>query len=191
MRNKKGKENEKLIMALTVVVCATVVQAASFNWTSSGTNASKTFYGTDGNTIAGMTVYLFDAATVSQGDLLAGLRSGDTIADYTVVASQTLDTNSRLSAKGFEYGTAGETYSFYMAIVDGDNVFISANASDANAQASATTDVKFSGIKTATSANHGNASYSAAGWYQAVPEPTSGLLMLVGLAGLALRRRRA
>ena len=109
-------------MALTVVVCATVVQAASFNWTSSGTNASKTFYGTDGNTIAGMTVYLFDAATVSQGDLLAGLRSGDTIADYTVVASQTLDTNSRLSAKGFEYGTAGETYSFYMAIVDGDNV---------------------------------------------------------------------
>ena len=26
---------------------------------------------------------------------------------------------------------------------------------------------------------------------QSVPEPTSGLLMLVGLAGLALRRRRA
>ena len=32
--------------------------------------------------------------------------------------------------------------------------------------------------------------YTGAGWY-AVPEPTSGLLMLVGLAGLALRRRRA
>ena len=27
--------------------------------------------------------------------------------------------------------------------------------------------------------------------WQAVPEPTSGLLMLVGLAGLALRRKRA
>lgn len=32
--------------------------------------------------------------------------------------------------------------------------------------------------------------FSSAGW-QAVPEPTSGLLMLVGLAGLALRRKRA
>lgn len=29
------------------------------------------------------------------------------------------------------------------------------------------------------------------GWYAAVPEPTSGLLMLLGLAALALRRRRA
>ena len=37
------------------------------------------------------------------------------------------------------------------------------------------------------------AGYAGAGWYSAaaVPEPTSGLLMLLGMAGLALRRKRA
>jgi len=33
--------------------------------------------------------------------------------------------------------------------------------------------------------------YATGGNFTAVPEPTSGLLMLLGVAGLALRRRRA
>ena len=42
-------------------------------------------------------------------------------------------------------------------------------------------------VKVTFNMNNGTWDYTAA----AVPEPTSGLLMLVGLAGLALRRRRA
>ena len=45
----------------------------------------------------------------------------------------------------------------------------------------------------ATSLNFGNqATYTqTAGNWAAVPEPTSGLLMLLGMAGLALKRKRA
>ena len=38
--------------------------------------------------------------------------------------------------------------------------------------------------------NMQSATQNASNW-AAVPEPTSGLLMLIGIAGLALRRRRA
>ncbi len=184
---------KKLVIALAVAACATVVNAAAFNWTSSGTNAAKTFYGSDGtSTIAGTTVYLMDAATVTQSALLTALRDGGSITDYASVSSQALDTNSRLAAKEFSYGSSGNSYDFYMAIVSGDNVFLSASVS-ASGQDADVSKVSFSGIKTATQTvfSDASAAYSSAGWYQTVPEPTSGLLMLLGMAGLALRRRRA
>ena len=183
---------KKMMVALVAVAFAAVAQAAAFNWTSSGTTTATTFYGADGSsTIAGTMVYLFDADVISQSALVTAIRGGAKIDTLTSVKTATLDTNSRLVATDFGYGETGGTYKFYMAIVQDDYVFVSANAPDAYGQASATTDVKFSGIKTATQTNLGTADYSSAGWYQAVPEPTSGLLMLLGMAGLALRRRRA
>lgn len=45
--------------------------------------------------------------------------------------------------------------------------------------------LSFSNLASASS------SYATVGGWTAVPEPTSGLLMLLGMAGLALRRKRA
>ena len=180
-----------IIVAAVGIAFATIANAAAFNWTSSGTNASKTFYGSDGSsTIAGATIYLLDAAMVAQADLVAGVRDGKTMSDFTTVTSQTLDADSRLVAKEFSYGEAGGNYNFYMAIIDNGDVFVSSSLA-ASGQASATVDVKFSGIKTATQTLNADGAYSSAGWYVAVPEPTSGLLLLLGMAGLALKRKRA
>lgn len=190
---------KKLIIALGVSAVAVGVQAAAFNWTSSGTNAGKTINDKSGSALysteTAYALYLFDAAVVSQDSLLAALRadSTKTLADFTSVKSQALASNSRITATAFTYGSVGQSYDFYFAVINGDDVFMSSSIR-VSGQASDTSNVSFSGLGSATKNAFADstATFAAngAGWY-AVPEPTSGLLMLLGMAGLALRRRRA
>ena len=77
--------------------------------------------------------------------------------------------------------TGGNAYDFYMVIEDGGKTFTSSTVT-VSAQATATSNISFGNMASQTQ--------TASNWV-AVPEPTSGLLMLLGMAGLALRRRRA
>ena len=190
---------KKLVIALAVAACAVVANAAAFNWTSSGTSSGKTINSVSGTALysstTAYTLYLFDAGVVSQDSLLAGLRadSTKTLADFTSVKSQTLASNSQIAATSFEYGSAGTSYNFYFAVINGDDVFLS-NSLTKMAQEADTVNVAFTGIGNATKNAFADttATFAAngAGWY-AVPEPTSGILLLLGMAGLALKRKRA
>ena len=189
---------KRLMIAIAVAACAAVVNAASFNWSSSGFGAaSKTINSKAGTALysdtTAFTLLLFDVGVTSQDALLAGLRGNKSVADFTSVASQTLGSNSQITAQDFTYGSAGSDYNFYFVIINGDDVFISASVSAAG-QLADTSDVSFSGLGTATKNAFADTSATfaanGAGWY-AVPEPTSGLLLILGVAGLALKRKRA
>lgn len=185
---------KKLAIVLAAVACATVAKAATFSW---ATYTGQYVYQAGTTTkLSGATAYLFDSSVVSQAALLEGiLTDSKSITSFTSLASGTTSSAGAIAKAEFTASTAtGDTLSAYFAIVSGDDVFISSVASGA-AQATSTTALSFKSLNTPSKAAaiefSGTSSYTGAGWYTAVPEPTSGLLMLLGMAGLALKRKRA
>lgn len=192
---------KKLMVALAVVAFAAVSQAATFSWTSSGLARTRNIYASDGSTLlytanSAAMLYLLDASVVSQDTLLAGLRGGSTVDSFTSVASQSIASNSRVTRQSVSHGTAGNEYDFYMVAINGDEIFISSSVK-VGAQASDVADIAINGLTTATKKAYMDleATFAAngTGWYttESVPEPTSGLLLLLGMAGLALKRKQA
>ena len=187
---------KKLCFALAAIVMAIGSQAAQVKWSTSTAlytgNATDTFNGT---------VYLVDSSAanggIAQTALLSAFLGGTlTIGNYDAASASasagkiTATTlNPIQKADGTDYGAG--SVSFYMVAIDGDKIFISDTKTIALSTIGSTA-AGFSLKAQSTAAASLSTTFSAGGWYaKSVPEPTSGLLMLVGLGALALRRRRA
>ena len=96
--------------------------------------------------------------------------------DFVKVADATISAGTLNYTGAIDSADAGTSYDFYFTAKDGDYVYTSTTVAGIAAHATQTKAVGFTGGSWTTAA---------------VPEPTSGLLMLVGIAGLALRRRRS
>ena len=190
---------KKLMIALAAVAVAAVTQAASVDW--SVANNSWTL--NDGSKAAkGYTVYLIDGSTAL--DTIAAAINSTTGA-FDADQSWVFDSSVTANAKGSVASktattdklTRGTEYNFSVLMIDagaegGPKYMVSATSTQ-TAYLSGTDEamgIAFTSDRLGANALTYNATSAANGW-AAVPEPTSGLLMLLGMAGLALRRRRA
>ena len=187
---------KKLMIALAAVAMGVAANAASFTW------AVSSGYIWDGAEtpakVTSGTAYLLFASALSQSDLVTAFAADSATAQSTVttkaVSSASIGSNARIDTTPFTADVTTDQTAYFV-IFKGDNMYVSITA-DAAYAAVGTEDIAFASVTASSKKSFDAASgYSAAGWYSAasapVPEPTSGLLMLLGMAGLALRRRRA
>ena len=180
-------------VAFAVAACA---HAAAFSWS---TSMSGKIYEPETETLlASGTAYLFEVMTVTQSSLVSEFAAGTLDLSSKSSLSSKAISSGGIASTSFSDGTAVGDYlnSYFAAVVtiSGDDYLFISDAASTLAVEGKTSKISFN-AKTASQAAAFDAAggYSAGGWYTtaAVPEPTSGLLMLLGMAGLALRRRRA
>ena len=187
---------KKILIVLVAIAAGITANAATVRWNSGAVKAPGVdgVKGTANATPTQMYVFAIDAATYNS---LASMSYADASASiWGTYGGDSLPTTPNAtvtSAMGAGYvQTVGDASGMnYAATIftytdASDNQWYIANIGKANVTGSGQVSVS-----NLASTYGGTAGGTIGSWTAAVPEPTSGLLMLIGLAGLALKRKRA
>ena len=153
---------KKLLVIIAAALATIVASAASTDWKVQAGN----IYNSSGDKYTGdILVYCVGIGDGGKDVQVATASVNNGVAGYS------------FSSTMF---TAESTYDFYFTLTDNGKMYTSPTKTGVKALGTGTATIGFGNM---------SATQTATNW-TTVPEPTSALLMVLGVAGLALRRRR-
>ena len=174
---------KKLLILATVTMIVAVSHAAAVGWTIAGATAYAS---------GKYDVFVIGQNGVTGADQIAALVEADkSVSAYafyeggTVTSTGSATLSNSTSGKSITYSGSGtDTYQAFAVLWTSDG---------SKASYTSTATITMANNSTAKTFGFGNQATNLANnqFTVNVPEPTSGLLMLLGMAGLALKRRRA
>ena len=192
---------KKLMMVVAAIALAASAQAATYNW-----KWTSTLKNPDAAAFSG-TVYLFNAQDYSQQTILTAFLANPKSYALSGAIDSYATSNGKapstaMSIPEANIGTLREVsesekyvdYFYATTFKSGDDSFIFlTDTYTVGVQASQNTSLSSALSGSTVAPEDTSTIQSGKVWYaapSAIPEPTTGLLVLLGIAGLALRRRR-
>ncbi len=177
---RKETTMKKLMTFAAVAMMAAMTHAAAVGWTIMGTSAYS------GGTYDIFVIGINGVTGVSQ--ITALVEAGTSVDSYAFFSGGTVATTASKTA-----ATSGKSITYSGSGTDNYDAFAVLWTADGK-EASYTSTASISMANDSQSKTFGFANQSsnlAANNFAVAPEPTSGLLLLLGMAGLALKRKRA
>ncbi len=191
---------KKLIIALAAVAVATFANAAAMRWNSGNLyapTATGSFSTDTISTLGSVQAVVWESASaiteLSAGSLYEAYKSDATGSLFSGATVKTGSNSSNAYAANITGGSYAVGTPVYAAVLyvytdaNSNEYYIENYAANNAASAAKTT----SNLASLVGGNGTTSTSQAIAGWTAAPEPTSGLLMLLGMAGLALRRKRA
>ncbi len=180
---------KKLMILAATVTLAVATQAATCNWV-----ALNVYEGNTTDKATGI-AYFMTTATAATSAWVEGLTADQCMAlvgssySYTPSAAGTYSVSAANKVDNATLGlTDGTGYTSYLVVFDGATIADSTSFYVSNTKSfQALTGTSNASI---SFGNQMTASQNAANWTAMAPEPTSGLLLLMGMGVLALRRKQ-
>ena len=190
---------KKLIMAAVIAVAAIGANAATVNW-----QATKGYLwdgaATPAKITSGSAYLMYVTTAYTQSDLVSAFyaANGDSAATLTAMSESgvmatgagTISSTAQIAGASTS-NLAGADGTVYFVVFNDEKMYISSTANAEYDTVMGTSNATFASMTSSSKVTFDDgAAYTSAGWYS-VPEPTSGMLLLVGCALMALKRKRA